>query len=190
MGHGDNGVMSAQPMRRQRAPGGGDPSRRNAGIRDPNPKLDRRSVMARAEISTTINRPVDEVFAVLSNVENNPKWSSAALEAETISAGPIGVGTRARFVGKFLGRRIESESEITEFEPNRKLAFQNTSGPFPFRASMTFEGFEGGTRVKATFEAEPGGFFKLAEPLFVSMGKRQFENDLANLKDLMEAHAL
>ncbi|MGH2356881.1 MAG: SRPBCC family protein [Candidatus Limnocylindria bacterium] len=146
--------------------------------------------MARAEISTTINRPVEEVFAVLSNLENNPKWSSAALEAKTISAGPIGVGTRARFVGKFLGRRIESESEITEFEPNRKLAFQNMSGPFPFRGSLTVEAIEGETRVNADFEAEPGGFFKLAEPLFMSMGRRQFENDLANLKKLMEAHAL
>jgi hypothetical protein len=39
-------------------------------------------------------------------------------------------------------------------------------------------------------EAEPGGFFKLAEPLLVSILKRQFEADLANLKDLMETHAL
>lgn len=55
---------------------------------------------------------------------------------------------------------------------------------------MTLEGTGGGTRVDGTFEAEPGGFFMLAEPIFVRMGKRQLENDLANLKDLMEANAL
>ena len=146
--------------------------------------------MATFDVSITIKRPVEDVFAVLSNVENNPKWSSVALEAEQTSPGPIGVGTTARFVGKFLGRRIESESEVTEFEPNRKYSWKSKSGPFPIKASTTFEQIEGGTRVNTTAEAEPGGFFKLAEPLMMSMGKRQFQNDLDNLRDLMEADAL
>jgi uncharacterized membrane protein len=147
--------------------------------------------MAKVEFSTiTITRSVDDVFAVLSKLEDTPKWSSTAIEAKITSAGPIGVGATARYVDKFLGRRIESEVEITEFEPNRKLTMQSTSGPFPFRGSVTLEGHGGSTRVGGSFEAEPGGFFKLAEPLLVRIGKRQFESDLANLKDLMEANAL
>jgi uncharacterized protein YndB with AHSA1/START domain len=146
--------------------------------------------MARAEISVTIKRSVEDVFAVLSNPETSPKWSSSSLESKKTSAGPIGVGTTTRSVSKFLGRRIESESEITEFEPNRKFASQSKSGPFPLQASMTFERIEGGTRVNGIIEAEPGGFFKLAEPLIVSIAKRQFQSDFDNLKDLMEANAL
>ncbi len=146
--------------------------------------------MAKFDVSTTIKRPVQDVFAVISNVENNPKWSSAALESKQTSAGPIGVGTTARFVGKLLGRRIESESEVTEFEPNRKYSWQSKSGPFPIKGSVTLEQIEGGTRVNTTVEAEPGGFFKLAEPLIVIIAKRQFQSDLDNLKDLMEANAL
>ena len=145
--------------------------------------------MAQMEISTTIKRPVEDVWAVISNVENNPKWSSAALEAKQTSSGPIGVGTTARFVGKFLGRRIESDSVVTEFEANRKYSFESKSGPFPIKGSNTVEQIEGGTRVTATFDVEPGGFFKLAEPLVMSMAKRQLQGDLDNLKDLMEANA-
>lgn len=52
------------------------------------------------------------------------------------------------------------------------------------------EQIEGGTRVTATFDIEPGGFFKLAEPLAISMAKRQLQGDLDSLKDLMEANAL
>jgi len=141
------------------------------------------------EISTVINRPVEEVFAVLSNAENNPKWSSAFLEVKKTSEGPIGVGTTWRGLGKFLGQRIETEIEVTEYEPNRKSA-QKSKSPFPVNQQMTFESVEGGTRVNVRFEAEPGGFFKLAEPLFATMVKRGIETDLANLKDLMEAHAL
>lgn len=146
--------------------------------------------MAKFEISTVINRPVEEVFAVMSNAENILKWQSGTIEAEKTSDGPIGVGTTWRSVSRFLGRRIESESEFTEYELNRKLGFKSKSGPIQFEVRMTFERVEGGTRINTKFEAEIGGFFKLAEPLVMSMGKRQLEGDLANLKDLMEAHAL
>lgn len=146
--------------------------------------------MAKFEISTVIKRPTEEVFAVMSNAENILKWQSGTIEAEKTSDGPIGVGTTWRSVSRFLGRRIESESEFTEYELNRKLGFKSKSGPIQFESRMTFERVEGGTRINTKFEAEIGGFFKLAEPLVVSMGKRQLEGDLANLKDLMEAHAL
>ena len=146
--------------------------------------------MARVEVSTTIKRPVEDVWAVISNVENNPKWSSFALDAKQTSPGPLGVGTTARFVGKFLGRRMESESVITEFEPNRKYSWENKSGPFPLKGSTALEQIDGGTRVTGTIEGEPGGFFKLAEPLVITMAKRSLKGDLDNLKDLMEANAL
>ncbi|HUG30842.1 MAG TPA: SRPBCC family protein [Candidatus Limnocylindria bacterium] len=146
--------------------------------------------MGEAEVSITINRSVEDVFAVISNFEHNAEWSSATVEDKITSPGPIGVGASAHLVSKFLGRRIENDAEITEFEPNRRVTMRSTSGPIPFRGSMTLDPVEGGTRVKATFELEPGGFFKVAEPIVTRMAKRQFESDLANLKDLMEAHAL
>lgn len=146
--------------------------------------------MARAEVSTTIKRPVEDVFAVVSDPESSPKWSAASLESTKTSAGPIGVGTTARAVSKLLGRRIESEMEMIEFEPNRRFTTRSKSGPFPIQATVTFEAVNGSTRVNATIEAEPGGFFKVAEPLIVSIAKRQFQSDFDNLKDLMEANAL
>ncbi len=145
--------------------------------------------MLKIESSVVINRPVEEVFAVLSNVENNPKWSSGFLEAKKTSEGPIGVGTTWRAVQKGLGQRIEAEVEVTEYEPNRKCT-QKGKSPFPVELHMAFESVEGGTRVNVRLEGEPGGFFKLAEPLVKSMAKRNIEGDLANLKDLMEAHAV
>ena len=145
--------------------------------------------MAKFEGSIVINRPLEEVFALLSNPENNPKWQSGIVELRKTSEGPIGVGATYRSVNQFLGRRIEGETEITEYEPNRKYTLKSKL-PFPVEARTTFERVEGGTRINLKTEVEIGGFFKLAEPLVVSMGKRQFEGDLANLKDLMEAHAV
>ncbi len=146
--------------------------------------------MAKLEISIVINRPIEEVFAVLGNPENGPRWSSSSSEVMITSDGPIGVGTTYRSVRTALGQRIESETEVTEYEPNRKIATKSISGPFPMESLVTFERLEGGTRVTGTLMGEPGGFFKLAEPVLVSTMKRQLEGDLANLKKLMEADAL
>lgn len=146
--------------------------------------------MAMLETSTVINRPVEEVFAFVSNPENYPQWFSGSREVQITSAGPIGVGTTFRTVVSFLGRRIEGEIEFIEYEPNCSFAEKTNSGPFPVANRVTFERVEGGTRVTSTQVAEPGGFFKLAEPLLVRMIKRQYEADFANLKDLMEAHAV
>jgi uncharacterized protein YndB with AHSA1/START domain len=146
--------------------------------------------MAKLEVNTVINRPIAEVFDFLSNSENRPKWSSGSSEVKKISKGPIGAGTTYRLVRTFLGRRIEGESEVTEYEPYRRFSTKHKSRRMLVEAQVTFDCVEGGTRVTETVVAEPGGLFKLAGPLLVSMFKRRFEADFANLKDLMEAHAL
>jgi len=44
--------------------------------------------MGKADVSTTINRSVEDVFAVVSNFEHDSKWSSATIEDKITSAGP------------------------------------------------------------------------------------------------------
>jgi uncharacterized membrane protein len=142
------------------------------------------------ETSIVIDRPLEEVFRFTTDFENQPKWQSRLLEAKKMSEGPIGVGTTWRLRAKFLGRRIEFEQECTEYAPNRIYGGKSRSGPFPIAGRQTYERVGGGTRINVTGEVQPGGFFKLAEPLVVRMLKRLTEADLANLKDLMEAHVL
>ena len=146
--------------------------------------------MLKLEIGIVINRPVEEVFAFLSNPENGPKWSSSSREVKITTEGPIGVGTTYHSIVTALGRRIEGEVEFIEYESNRRCATKTKSGPIPVEGQWTFKRVEGGTQVDVRLEAEAGGFFKLAEPLLVNILKRQFEADTANLKYLMEAQAL
>ena len=143
--------------------------------------------MANIRIAVVINRPVEDVFAFLTDPEKAVEWSSALVESTKTSEGPVGVGTTGRQVIKFLGRRIESDWELTEFEPNTKISLKSTSGPIASTGTSTFESVEGGTRVTVEGDAELGGFFRLAEPLVARMAQRQFNADYANLKDLLEA---
>ncbi len=143
--------------------------------------------MARIEASVVINRPIEEVFAFVTDFEKAPQWMSELVEAKQTSEGPVGVGTTISAVASPLGRRIESTQEVVEYEPNAKYAIKSTSGPVASKDGYTFEAVAGGTKITRVAEAEMSGFFRLAEPLAGRMMRRQFETNFANLKDLLEA---
>lgn len=145
--------------------------------------------MKEIESNVVINQPVEEVFAFYMDPENETQWRIGVLEVETTSEGLVGVGTTTREVTQFLGRRIENTAVVTEYEPNKVVAMETTSGPIPFKFRVTFEPVESGTSMTVRASGELGGFFKLAEPLVLRMGKRQMETELYNLKDLIEAYA-
>lgn len=146
--------------------------------------------MVRIKASVVIDRPIEEVFAFVIDAEKWPQWMTELVESKKISEGPMGVGTTWSAVIHLLGRRIESTLEVIEYEPNRKYSFKHTSGPIPIeKDEFTFDSVAGGTKVTHAVEAEPGGFFRLAEPLIARMTQRQFEANFGNLKDLLDAQA-
>ncbi len=146
--------------------------------------------MAKFEINLVINRSIEDVFAFVSNSENLPRWRATALEVTKTFEGAPSVGGvfKGRFT--FLGRPFEGNLEITAHEPNRTYATKMVAGPFPLEARYTLEPSESGTRLTLVVEGEPGGFFKLAEPLVVSLAKRGYDADLHNLKEMLEARAV
>jgi len=143
--------------------------------------------MVEVEASIVIKRPVEEVFEFLANAANSSQWQSGVLESEQTSEGAVGVGTTSRSVSTFLGKRLESVNEITEYEPNMKVASKSTSGTIPIEGSYTFESVEGGTKVVLRGQGDVSGVFKLAEPLVARAAQRQFEGNFATLKDILEA---
>jgi uncharacterized protein YndB with AHSA1/START domain len=141
----------------------------------------------RKEHSVVIDRPVEKVFAFAADPHNDALWLSATLETEQTSERPVGVGATFRNTTKFLGRRFETSYEVTENEPPHKRCFRVTSGPIPGEVCYLFESTDGGSaRFTQTFEAEVGGFFRLAEPLVGRAIGRQMEADMATLKDMLE----
>lgn len=128
---------------------------------------------------------------MLGNPENAPKWSLNALDEELTSPPPVGVGsTRRAVVKSFGGRTAVNHAVCTEFEPNRRIAWQTTSAPFPFHVAVDFTPVEGGTQIDSTWTWEPTGIMRpLAAPL-ERYFKRVLRRDVENLATLMEAGAL
>ena len=146
--------------------------------------------MAAFRSAITINRPLVDVFQVLTDPERTAKWSSLTTGETMISTGPIGVGSTYRVVGKGFGRSTVRENEVTEYELNRRWTVQSRTGSPPTRASATFRQDDGGTRIDFVIEAELTGLLGVVAPLVMAIGKRQWERDLRNLKAMMEAGAL
>lgn len=141
------------------------------------------------ESSITINRPAEDVWEYVVDFEKGKMWNPATVDMRLTSEPPLQKGSTYVWVGQWLGRQMESNCEVTEWEPGRRFSYKIVSGPFPGSASTALKPDGGGTRVTISSEGEMGGFFKLAEPVVARMSKRQLEGMLANLKDLMEAQS-
>jgi len=139
--------------------------------------------------STVIDRPVEEVFAYVTDIEELSTWAGEIVEARKTSQGPVDEGTTWTGVIKALGRQMENTHEIGTFEPNRKFGIKITSGPVLGEVEYSFESIGDSTKVSVNVEADTGGFFRLADPLVMRMMQRQYETNFANLKDLLEAQA-
>ena len=138
-------------------------------------------------VDIDIMRPHEEVFAFITNFENNPQWQNGMKSCKFTSEGPVGVGTTYEQVASFLGRSIITTFEVVEFEPNRRIKFVSRQSTFPLRIVRAVEPIAGGTHVHAEIEGEPGGVFKLLGPLLDGMVSKSIQKDYAQLKQLLEA---
>ena len=131
---------------------------------------------------------MEDVFRVLSNPENAPKWSLNALEEKLTSPPPVAVGsTRRAVVKSFGGRTAENHAVCTEFEPNRRIAWQTTSAPFPFRVAVDFTPVDGSTQIDSTWTLEWTGIMRALGPVLERYFVRVLRRDVENLARVMES---
>jgi Polyketide cyclase / dehydrase and lipid transport len=138
--------------------------------------------------SGVIERPVEAVFALAANPQNDPLWSPVVAEARQTSLGSLGIGTTFQQVLRLLGRRLEITFEVTGFEQNRMVEIGRFSGRLRSAVGRrTFEPIPGGTRVTFGGQGPSGLFLNLLEPLVAGAARRQARRSLASLKQTLEA---
>src|SRR5512140_2815178 len=103
--------------------------------------------------SIEINRPVETVFAFLTNLENlkaqNPGITSITLN------GPFAVGTHYITQGQVAGRNYSTETEIVAIEPNKKFSIKTLAAPpaSPVTNTYILEPSGGGTKLTTSMDA-------------------------------------
>lgn len=135
----------------------------------------------------TIDRPADEVFAVISDFSRNPEWQAGMKSAVWTSEPPIDVGSTYDQVARFLGKDIVTSFEVVACEPGRSISIESRKSSFPIHITRSVEPIDDDRCVvTADVAGEPGGFFGLLSPIMDRLAARSVRGDYARLKSLLE----
>jgi uncharacterized membrane protein len=138
--------------------------------------------MIEFENTIRINRPIAEVFAFLSDLENIPKWNYYVLEVTKLSNGPIGIGTIYHQVRK----TDEQDIHITEFEQNHKIVIKTLPQSSPsLEMRFTLSADDNTTRIRDEWKLDSGWPAPL-EWLGTGRIKSAVAENLTKLKELLE----
>ena len=143
--------------------------------------------MASIEKEIVINRPQQEVWDYISSPNKLIEWQASAESFEWTSQEPYGVGSTMLGVARLLGRRVESKSEITKWEPPSLYGLKQIGGPIPFEATINLQRVESGTKLRVLGEIKIGGFFRIAEGLVLKQFDKEMDKNYLALKALLEA---
>jgi uncharacterized membrane protein len=145
--------------------------------------------MIRVRIQTSVARPVEEVFAYLSDFSNIPAYDPAVRSIRRTSDGPVGVGSTWTHIRTMGRRAFEAPITMTEFEPNRRLAIESGEGSIRVRAVQTFEPSAAGTTVTEDLDMRIAGLARLAEPFIRRSIQKQAPEVHRRFKALLEQRA-
>lgn len=133
-----------------------------------------------------IDRPIEEVYTYLSDLEHTPEWNWAITETKKTTAGPTTVGTRYQ-QRRSVPRAGTEVLEITALETGRHIEVVGTLAQFPARLSYHFDGVDSGTELKNTVNLEPQGALRLVAPILGNRIKRAVAENLGQLKNRLES---
>jgi hypothetical protein len=145
--------------------------------------------MALIEVSTTINKPADVIFAHIINLDNMKNQYVTSIVAD----GPLKVGTKIKTTVKSTqGVVNEIVSEVVAFEQNKVYGTKTFAAPPASDVVSTYILEKDGTGTRVTMQTEavlmPAGMPSM--PGMEDMIKKQmlasYESTLAALKKAIE----
>jgi hypothetical protein len=122
--------------------------------------------------------------------EHHGLWDPTVISMRKTSDGPVGVGTTGIEERRFGGSRQKNAFKVTAFEPDRRFAYESTSGPAHQQADMTIEERPGGARVHVHVRLTPTSLgTRLFMPLMRSMLDRNLQAHAEGMRHALDAEA-
>ena len=145
-------------------------------------------------VTTTINRPREEVFDYLADIANHPEFSSHYLEGWRLTRlDSWGQGAGARYRLRRHGRFAWGETTFVDVQPPHRIVGFGRGGKFNrVKTTTTWKlaPAPGGTKVELTTETEPAMISdRLAEVGLRGWTKRQSGKALRRLRDILDEDA-
>jgi len=117
-------------------------------------------------------------FDYLSDHRAELEWNPKCETMEKLTEGPVGLGTRYRAKWK---SSPYVELETVAFDRPHSWTTHN-GGPIEVRFTCRLEPALEGTRLYATFEPTPHGWFRLIFPIFLIVIRREERANMGHLR--------
>jgi uncharacterized protein YndB with AHSA1/START domain len=146
--------------------------------------------MADNEVTITVNRPVEEVFQLVSDISNYSNWvtpnSPYFIESKVTSGGQVGLGTT--FEDKLrLGKTV---GKVVEYQPVERLVFEQKWYPeshaFEARIEYHFEPVNGDTRISRNLIMTPVEWAKPLKASLTEMSREESQRTCEAIKKTLE----
>jgi carbon monoxide dehydrogenase subunit G len=131
-----------------------------------------------------IARSPEDVFAYLTDVSKLTEWQSSLVSAS--ADGELRVGMHIRERRTFMGREVETELEVTVYEPPRRFDLRSRGGPVSFDIRHVLEPAGDGTRLNAEVDFKLGAMIRIAARPLLKPAEREFHDDFERLKRTLE----
>ena len=116
--------------------------------------------------TTILHQPIETVWAALTDFESMPQWQHEVIREWQTPPGPLTVGDQIHQIRMFRGRRIESTSQVKDYEPGRMLVAASDPAVSPWvRTAYYCAPVEDGTQLTFSIERRGTGLFHLLSPL-------------------------
>jgi uncharacterized membrane protein len=135
--------------------------------------------MAKIEASIDVNVPVRTAYDQWTQFEEFPRFMDAVESVKQLD------DTRLHWVAEIAGVRKEWDAEITQQEPDQRVAWTSTSGAENAGAVDFHRLDDEQTRITLTMDVDPEG---VVENVGNALGvpERQVEGDLKRFKKFIE----
>ena len=138
------------------------------------------------DTSVRIERPVDEVFAFVSDPLQLPRWNSAVQVVRHAHGPPGDVGSTYSMERDLPGGRVHNELEIFARESPAEFGLRTRSGPTPFAYRYAFRPDRGATLMRVDASVELPRAAALLGPVATAAVKRGVATNFADLKRMLE----
>jgi ligand-binding SRPBCC domain-containing protein len=138
------------------------------------------------EASVRIERPIEDVFAFVSDPTLFPSWNSAVRTVSPTSAATGAPGSIYSMARQLPGGRAENELEVYARADPHEFGVRTTSGPTPFAHRYRFAADGADTVVHLDAAVELPVIAALFGPLAARGVKRGVDTNFAALKRALE----
>ncbi|MCB9134447.1 MAG: SRPBCC family protein [Anaerolineales bacterium] len=141
--------------------------------------------MAAISSNTMINQPIDKVFNYVVAVENHKAWQAGIQDARLNPPGPVQVGSVYVYTSQVMGRKMETQMQVTALIPNQKWAIKTVGIPNSVETVYQFVSTGSGTQLTISMDVPPGAYPAAAEGMIKQQMQKSLVEQGAKVKQMV-----